>query len=197
MSVIKPIAEAALPTRYGVFLVHIYRAEGSSREHTVLTMGSPGPGPVLTRLHSQCLTGDTFMSLKCDCGEELEESLRRIEAAGSGILIYLAQEGRGIGLSSKIKAYALQDSGLDTVEANVHLGYPADARDYKLAADILRSLGVSEIILLTNNPDKERQLTAHGITVQTVRSIEIAPNDFNRDYLKTKKQKLGHRLRLV
>jgi 3,4-dihydroxy 2-butanone 4-phosphate synthase/GTP cyclohydrolase II len=165
-------------------------------EHSALVLGDI-QSPMLTRVHSQCLTGDTFGSLLCDCGEQLHLSLQRIQEQGSGILLYLNQEGRGIGLTAKIQAYAKQKTGLDTVEANLALGFAPDERDYRVAADILRNLGVSEIELLTNNPDKKSALEAYDIHVSNRVALEIEPTAYNRRYLTTKKQKLGHQLDLV
>lgn len=190
-------ARATLPSRYGTFTLIIYRSVIDDREHAALLYGEATDRPMLTRIHSQCLTGDTFHSLRCDCGEQLEESMRLIAEKKSGVIIYLNQEGRGIGLTNKIRAYALQDSGMDTVEANHALGFPSDARDYAAAADILCDLGIAAIILLTNNPEKLKQLEQHGISVAGHHPLEIAPNSTNRDYLKTKKEKLGHLLEHV
>lgn len=185
-------ARAKLPTPYGLFQILIYRSMVDQGEHTVLLKGSLKQ-PVLTRIHSQCLTGETFSSLRCDCGAQLDQSLQRIGIEG-GVLLYLNQEGRGIGLANKINAYSLQDRGVDTVEANLHLGFPIDARDYQVAADILKDLGISQIMLLTNNPKKEAELEKFGIQVDNMQSLEIPPNRINRRYLLAKKQKLGHKL---
>ncbi len=187
-------ASSTLPTQYGQFTLTVYTSFIDNREHVVLTMGDVHNQPVLTRIHSQCLTGDTLASLRCDCGEQLHESMKRIQQQGKGIILYLNQEGRGIGLSNKIKAYALQDKGLDTVEANTQLGFAPDMRDYKIAADILQDLGIKKIQLLTNNPDKQNQLTQYGIEIIKRIPIEITPNDINKKYLMTKKNKFGHQL---
>lgn len=185
-----------LPTAYGTFKLYIYTSIADNSEHAVLHMENP-KGIVLTRIHSQCLTGDTLFSLRCDCGEQLKKSMDIISKKGGGIILYLAQEGRGIGLTNKIKAYALQDQGLDTVEANHELGFPKDLRNYKIAADILKDIGVTQIDLLTNNPDKEEHLASYGIRIAHRISLEIPPNQVNGAYLATKKKKLGHRLTLV
>lgn len=190
-------ASSFIPTEYGNFKIAIYKSSIDNREHTVLTMGKLDHRPILTRIHSQCLTGDTLFSIKCDCRGQLQKSLRIIARKKQGIIIYLNQEGRGIGLSNKIKAYALQQTGLDTVEANHALGLPADIRDYQIAAEILNDLGVYKIILLTNNPNKIEQLKSYGISIVDSVPLESLPNKINFDYLKTKKQKLGHHLTLV
>lgn len=190
-------AGAILPTRYGTFTLMTFRSVIDEREHAALLYGDVKTQPLLTRIHSQCLTGDTFHSLRCDCGEQLNESMKLISQKKSGIILYLNQEGRGIGLSNKIRAYALQDRGMDTVEANHALGFPSDARNYAIAADILRELHISDVILLTNNPEKRKQVELHGIPVVGHQPLEITPNPANRQYLKTKKEKLGHRLTYV
>lgn len=187
---------ANLPTPCGTFRVCAFVSSADGREHIALTMGK-FTGPVLTRVHSQCVTGDALLSLRCDCREQLHKSMERIGEAGSGVLVYLNQEGRGTGLANKIRAYALQDTGDDTVEANQALGLPPDARDYKAAAEILKKLGVRDIRLLTNNPDKERQLSALGIRVVERIPLETEPTETNRNYLETKKRKLKHRLTAV
>jgi len=185
-------ASSTLPTLYGVFNIAIYRSASDDREHAALFLDRPGKTPAMVRVHSQCVTGDTFLSLRCDCGEQLRKSMELISKRGSGVILYLAQEGRGIGLSDKIRAYALQDGGLDTVEANEALGKPADAREYGIAAAILRDLGVAKIILLTNNPDKVKQLASHGIEIVELRQLTVVPNEHNRAYLETKRNKFGH-----
>lgn len=189
------VASSLLPTKLGEFKISIYRSESDHSEHSVLTIGKQKT-PALVRIHSMCLTGDTFSSERCDCQRQLHDSMEQISRNGSGIIIYLNQEGRGIGLENKIKAYALQDHGLDTVEANCKLGLPIDARDYKIAADILDQLGVKNIDLLTNNPMKIDQLQKHGIKVNPV-PIETEPNAHNTKYLTDKKNKLGHTLTKV
>ena len=185
-------ASAILPTKYGLFKILIYKSDA------VLIMGNiKNQKPVLVRIHSLCLTGDSFYSLRCDCGWQLQTSMEKIQKAGRGIIIYLNQEGRGIGLNNKIKAYALQDKGLDTVDANHVLGLPTDTRDYSPAADILKDLHIQSINLLTNNPRKIDQLEKYGIAVRKRIPLEVTPNKNNKNYLKTKKEKLGHHLELV
>jgi 3,4-dihydroxy 2-butanone 4-phosphate synthase/GTP cyclohydrolase II len=150
--------------------------------------------PILVRVHSSCATGDIFGSLRCECGEQLEEALKRIEKEGKGVLIYMNQEGRGIGLMNKIKAYKLQEEGLDTVDANIHLGFQADERDYGVGAHILRELGVSKMKLMTNNPTKRIGLESYGLEIVENISIEIQPNRYNLRYIKTKKERMGHNI---
>ena len=190
------MSRAALPTAYGAFEVTAYTSVSDGREQVALTFGEPREG-ALVRIHSQCLTGDALFSLRCDCGEQLQESMRRIREAGAGVILYLNQEGRGIGLANKIKAYALQDAGHDTVEANHALGFPSDLRSYEVAARILEDLGIRKVRLLTNNPEKEKQLSHFGITVIERLPIEGRPNTVNAGYLMTKKQKLGHEINAV
>lgn len=188
-------AQAKLPTKYGDYTVVAYRTPDGA-EHLVLTRNVHSEEPVLVRLHSSCQTGDVFGSLRCDCGQQFEKAMQLIDKNGSGILIYLNQEGRGIGLFNKIEAYALQDTGLDTVEANEQLGFPADSRNYQIAVSILKDLGISKIRLLTNNPEKEHELAEALEIVERV-PLEIEPNRFDRKYLETKKQKLHHKLTSV
>ena len=190
-------ASSRLPTPYGVFEIIVYRSASDGEEHTALLMGDIRQAPVLTRVHSQCMTGDALFSLRCDCGEQLRTSMELVSEKGSGVILYLAQEGRGIGLSDKIRAYALQDGGLDTVEANEALGHPVDARDYEIAAHILKDLGIARIVLLTNNPDKKDQLVSYGIEVVEVQQLNTASNEHNRIYLETKKNKLGHTISTI
>jgi GTP cyclohydrolase II len=186
-------AEAALPTRFGTFKIAVFEVDGSPGEIAVLTRGSlVGSGPPLVRLHSECLTGDVLGSLRCDCGQQLTAALTLIARAGSGALLYLPQEGRGIGLANKIRAYALQDQGLDTVDANLALGLPVDRRDYAAAAEVLRSLGVRQVRLLTNNPLKSESLERHGIQVIQRVSLTVPSNPVNRHYLRTKADRMGH-----
>jgi 3,4-dihydroxy 2-butanone 4-phosphate synthase / GTP cyclohydrolase II len=184
-----------LPTRYGRFTLHLYTSRADGKEHLALVKGDIATGgPVLVRVHSQCLTGDVLGSLRCDCGDQMAEALRRIEKEGRGVFLYMRQEGRGIGLTNKLRAYALQDKGLDTVEANEALGFPPDARDYGVGAQILADLGLKEIRLLTNNPRKRVGLESYGIRIVEQIPILIEPNASNRRYLETKRTKLGHLL---
>jgi 3,4-dihydroxy 2-butanone 4-phosphate synthase/GTP cyclohydrolase II len=192
-------AETTLPTRKaGTFRLLVYGDSADSNVLLALVKGKVEPGkPTLVRLHSQCLTGDVFGSERCDCGEQLDAALAMIETAGAGVLIYMFDEGRGIGLINKIRAYALQDQGQDTVEANHALGFAADMRDYRAGARILADLGVRAVRLVTNNPDKVRQLEEYGLTVTERVPIEVAPGKSNRDYLRTKRAKFGHILSMV
>jgi 3,4-dihydroxy 2-butanone 4-phosphate synthase / GTP cyclohydrolase II len=192
-------AETILPTRKaGAFRLLVYGDSADNNVLLALVKGKVEPGkPTLVRLHSQCLTGDVFGSERCDCGEQLDAALAMIETAGAGVLVYMFDEGRGIGLINKIRAYALQDQGRDTVEANHALGFAADMRDYKAGARILMDLGVRAVRLVTNNPDKVRQLEGYGLTVTERVPIEVAPGKSNRDYLRTKRAKFGHILSLV
>lgn len=189
-------ASSILPTKYGLFKIIIYKSLKDNREHAVLTMGDLAK-PVLTRIHSQCLTGDTFSSLRCDCGEQLKKSMKIISKKSSGLILYLNQEGRGIGLTNKIKAYTLQDKGYDTVEANEALSFPSDLRSYEIAADILKNLEATTIDLLTNNPDKKDQLAKFGIKIFKRIALEIKPNTIDLNYLKVKKRKMHHKLTFV
>ena len=189
---VQRVADHDFPMGGGDLKAVVFRSTVDGREHLALVKGNVGGGrPALVRLHSQCVTGDVFGSSRCDCGEQLAESIERIIAADAGVIIYLHQEGRGIGLANKIKAYALQDQGFDTVEANLELGFKEDMRDYGIGAQILRDLGVGEARLLTNNPHKIESLERYGVRVTRV-SIEVAPHDSNIEYLRTKKEKLGH-----
>lgn len=200
MTMKKPIlkiAAATLPTTFGIFKIIVYKSLEDNLEHVTLIKGKDHKSTPLVRIHSQCLTGEVFISLRCDCRNQLIESLSLIGKSKSGVLIYLNQEGRGIGLANKIKAYALQEKGLDTVEANEQLGFAADPRSYKVAAQILKNLNIPQIDLLTNNPDKINQLKKFGIKVRKSIPLEITPNPININYLKTKKYKMGHKLKLV
>ena len=186
------LARANLPTRYGTFEVFVYDTP-EHKEHVALALGAIDDGePVLVRAHSECLTGDVFGSSRCDCGEQLADSLRLLREQGRGVLLYLRQEGRGIGLANKISAYALQERGLDTVEANLALGLPEDGRDYRVAAEMLLDLGVLRARLLTNNPAKVEGLERHGVEVVERVPLRISPNPSNLGYLITKREKMGH-----
>jgi 3,4-dihydroxy 2-butanone 4-phosphate synthase / GTP cyclohydrolase II len=188
-------AEVRLPTEYGDFHAVAFREKLTGKTHVALVKGDvDGAENVLVRVHSECLTGDVFHSLRCDCGEQLEHALAQIESEGSGVLLYMAQEGRGIGLLNKLRAYELQEQGLDTVEANVELGFPADARDYGIGNQILADLGLTTIRILTNNPKKLTGIDGFGLTVVEQVPIEVVPGEENRAYLATKRAKLGHRL---
>lgn len=191
---VRRVAEAKLPTPYGDFTAVGYKSQVDPGEHLAMVYGdiSDASSPVLTRVHSECLTGDVFSSLRCDCGEQLDFALKQITAAGRGVLLYMRQEGRGIGFHNKICAYELQDQGLDTVEANEKLGFAADLRDYGIGAQILADLGLSQIKLLTNNPKKVVGLEGYGLKVVETMAIEMPPNAHNKRYLETKRQKMGH-----
>jgi 3,4-dihydroxy 2-butanone 4-phosphate synthase / GTP cyclohydrolase II len=187
------VAEAKLPTKWGEFTAVAYKSDVDAAEHVALVMGDlSNPDPVLVRVHSECLTGDVFGSLRCDCGEQVALGMRAIGAEGRGVFLYMRQEGRGIGFHNKIKAYALQDKGLDTVDANISLGFAADLRDYGVGAQILTDLGIKEIRLLTNNPKKVISLEGHGLKVVQTVPIIVPPNPHNRRYLETKQKKMGH-----
>ena len=187
------VVETDLPTKYGDFRIHLYRSETDSKEHIALVKGEiKHDVPTLVRVHSECLTGDIFGSLRCDCNEQLVSALKMVDKAGSGVVLYMRQEGRGIGLLNKLKAYKLQDEGLDTVEANEKLGFRPDLRDYGIGAQILRDLGVGKMKLLTNNPKKVVGWNAYGLDIVERVSLEMDPNEINERYLKTKRDKLGH-----
>jgi len=191
------IAEAKLPTRYGEFTAIVYKSDIDPDEHLALVMGDISTEePVLVRVHSECVTGDVFSSLRCDCGEQIALALQSIAAEGRGVFLYMRQEGRGIGFHNKIRAYALQDEGLDTVEANISLGFAPDPRDYGVGAQILAELGLHGIRLLTNNPKKRVGLEGYGLKVVETIPIITLPNPYNRDYLETKQKKLGQLLEI-
>ena len=186
-------AEADLPSRFGPFRVVVYRELDGDKEHLAVTVGEvEGAEDLLIRVHSECLTGEALHSIRCDCRDQLDLALERIQSAGTGAVIYLRQEGRGIGLGNKIRAYAKQDEGLDTVDANLALGFEDDQRGYHVAADMLGDLGVRSVALMTNNPRKVQGLEHDGITVTRREPHEVEVHDHNREYLKTKQDRLGH-----
>ena len=193
--IIQRIAEAELPTKYGEFHVIAYESMLDGREHLAIIKGDPSGKPgVLVRMHSECMTGDVFGSMRCDCGEQLVAAMRQIDAEGQGAVVYLRQEGRGIGLGNKVKAYELQDEGLDTVEANEKLGFKPDLRDYGIGAQILLDLKLHSIRLLTNNPRKIVGLDGYDIEITGTETLQVEPNQHNERYLETKRSKLGHTL---
>jgi GTP cyclohydrolase II len=193
---IKYIASSKLPTPFGTFTMHGFEDEATGKEHVALSMGDIDSGePVLARAHSECLTGDALFSMRCDCGYQLEEALSSIAKAGRGVMLYLRQEGRGIGLLNKIRAYDLQDKGADTVEANERLGFSADLRQYGMCQPMLAHLGVKTIRLMTNNPRKVKALSEEGVNVLERVPIEVGRNPHNDGYLNTKATKLGHYLK--
>ncbi len=197
-STLRPAARAKLPTEFGEFEIHAYEDMADGKTHIALVLGAIGDGNgVLTRLHSSCLTGDVFHSARCDCGPQLHTAMERVAAEGRGVILYMNQEGRGIGLANKIRAYALQDQGYDTVEANERLGFGADEREYGLGVRILSDLGVHSMRMLTNNPRKRHGMETNGMSVSELVPIEIPASEFTRRYLQTKKEKLGHLLSSV
>ena len=186
-------SDAKLPTDQGDFRIRVFHDAESGLDHVALTLGEmEGPNPVLVRVHSECLTGDAFGSLRCDCGPQLNAAIRQIQEVGWGCIVYLRQEGRGIGLHAKIQAYNLQDKGADTVEANLLLGHPADARDYSIASKIIKAVGIHNVCLLTNNPDKVKQLTLNGTIVSERMPLIVGIGDENREYMAIKVDKMGH-----
>ncbi len=197
-SVVEAGEEVAMPTEWGDFRLIPFRQKTTGLEHIALFKGDIRDGSdVLVRVHSSCMTGDIFGSQRCECGEQLHKAMQMIEQEGRGVIVYLNQEGRGIGLMEKIKAYKLQENGLDTVDANLHLGHNADERDYGVGAHILRELGVSRMRLMTNNPIKRVGLEAYGLEITEVVPVEVEPNEHNAYYMKTKKERMGHVLRLL
>ncbi len=186
-------AEAKLPTKYGEFIIHVFQNIHTEEVHIALTKGEFKENEeVLCRVHSKCLTGDVFSSLKCDCGEQLEIALKMVAEEGKGVILYMDQEGRGIGIINKIKAYKLQEEGLDTVESNIKLGFEPDLRDYRDTSEILKILGITKIKVLTNNPKKLEGLTKYGIEIAERLKIEVIPNSIDKEYLLTKQNKMGH-----
>ena len=194
-SMIERGEEVDMPTAHGHFRLIPFRQLSNGAEHVALIKGEwEEDEPILVRMHSSCMTGDIFGSCRCDCGDQLHKAMEEIDAAGKGLIVYMMQEGRGIGLMNKIRAYKLQEEGLDTVDANIHLGFDADERDYGVGAQILRSLGVHKMRLLTNNPVKRIGLEAYGLEIVENVPIEIEPNCYNERYLRTKKDRMGHTL---
>jgi len=189
------VASSRLPTRHGLFTIHAFEEPQTGQEHVALSMGDVGNGqPVLMRVHSECLTGDGFGSLRCDCGPQLEAAMQKVAEEGRGVILYLRQEGRGIGLVNKVRAYELQDQGADTVEANEQLGFAPDLREYSMCEDMLRHLGVTRVRLMTNNPLKVEALEKHGIQVVERVPLMTGRNPHNDQYLDTKQEKMGHLL---
>jgi 3,4-dihydroxy 2-butanone 4-phosphate synthase/GTP cyclohydrolase II len=192
-SLIEKGEEVPMPTQYGNFNIIPFRQKSNGMEHVALVKGTwEKEEEILVRMHSSCMTGDIFGSFRCECGDQLHKAMEMIEKAGKGVIVYMMQEGRGIGLMNKIAAYKLQDEGMDTVEANIHLGFKADERDYGVGAQILQSLGVRKMKLMTNNPVKRVGIEGYGLEVTEIVNIEIAPNEFNQRYLKTKRDRMGH-----
>lgn len=195
-SLVEEIVQVAMPTQFGTFNLIAYREKLTQNEHMALYKGTwEKEEPVLVRVHSSCFTGDILHSLRCDCGEQLHAAMKQIEQEGKGVILYMNQEGRGIGLLNKLKAYKLQEQGMDTVEANLHLGLPSDSRDYGIGAQILRLMGITRLKLMTNNPKKRAGLLGYGLEVVEQVPLVINPNPFNSKYLKTKEEKMGHDLK--
>ena len=193
--IVERFATAQLPTRYGHFQIVAFTNSRDNKDHVAVIHGDvEGAQGVLTRIHSECLTGDVFGSMKCDCGPQLDLALQEIAETDAGIVLYMRQEGRGIGLANKVKAYSLQDNGLDTVEANQHLGFDDDLRSYDISAQMLHILGVESIVLMTNNPSKVEGLESAGVTIDERKPIKTPPNPHNLNYLETKRIKSGHLL---
>jgi 3,4-dihydroxy 2-butanone 4-phosphate synthase/GTP cyclohydrolase II len=194
-SLIEEIVKVDMPTKYGHFKLVAFKEKNTNNEHLALIKGEWKKGePVLVRVHSSCFTGDILGSFRCDCGEQLHEAMRMVEAEGRGVILYMNQEGRGIGLTNKLLAYKLQEGGMDTVEANLHLGFPMDKRDYGVGAQILRYLGITKLRLISNNPQKRAGLLGYGLEVVESVPVEIRPNPHNEKYLQTKRDKLGHEI---
>ena len=190
-------SEARLPTRHGEFNIRVFHESETGLDHVALSMGDmTGPDPVLMRVHSECLTGDAFGSIRCDCGPQLDAAMRQISEKGWGVILYLRQEGRGIGLHAKIQAYHLQDKGADTLDANLMLGLPGDARNYRIASTMLEALEVEDVCLLSNNPDKAKQLEEYGINVVERMPLIVGVVTENREYLQTKADRMGHQINL-
>jgi len=196
-SIVEKGEEVHLPTKYGNFMLIPFRQKSNGLEHIVLKKGEWGKDePILVRVHSSCATGDIFGSMRCECGEQLHKAMEMIEKEGKGVIVYMNQEGRGIGLMNKIRAYKLQEEGLDTVDANIHLGFDPDERDYGVGASILREIGVSRMRLITNNPVKRAGLEGYGLQIVENIPIEVGINPYNERYMRTKKERMGHNLKL-
>jgi len=194
-SLVEEITRVDMPTKYGHFVLVAFKEKISGAEHLALIKGAwKIDEPVLTRVHSSCFTGDILGSFRCDCGDQLHKAMQMVESEGKGVIIYMNQEGRGIGLMNKLKAYKLQEEGMDTVEANLHLGFGMDERDYGVGAQILRLLGITKLKLMSNNPRKRAALKGYGLEITDILPIEIAPNEFNEKYLRTKRDKMGHEI---